>query len=174
MFYAWRLVKRELILNTNKLCVDSEKTSVKVVFCWCISECSFYPGYNSICIPVVCASKGLHGFSWTHFLILAWPLPHPPTPHLESCASSAQAQQNPQSSLALLPCDICNECDIFCLSICDNDGEFLLIEAAHFLPKWLQPDTSQNRVRREQSQVITYESRVQVLVIKCKPGTNWC
>ena len=26
MFYAWRLVKRKLILNTNKLCVDSEKT----------------------------------------------------------------------------------------------------------------------------------------------------
>ena len=30
MFYAWRLVKRKLILNTNKFCVDSEKTSVKV------------------------------------------------------------------------------------------------------------------------------------------------
>ena len=33
MFYAWRLVKWKLILNTNKFCVDSEKTSVKVVFC---------------------------------------------------------------------------------------------------------------------------------------------
>ena len=28
----------------------------------------------------------------------------------------------------------------------DNDGEFLLIEAAEYLPKWLEPDTSQNRV----------------------------
>ncbi|GAA6231629.1 protein ecdysoneless homolog [Lates japonicus] len=28
----------------------------------------------------------------------------------------------------------------------DNDGEFLLIEAADFLPKWLNPDTSELRV----------------------------
>ncbi|XP_007454728.1 PREDICTED: protein SGT1 isoform X4 [Lipotes vexillifer] len=28
----------------------------------------------------------------------------------------------------------------------DNDGEFLLIEAADFLPKWLNPDNSANRV----------------------------
>ncbi|XP_008062478.1 protein ecdysoneless homolog isoform X2 [Carlito syrichta] len=28
----------------------------------------------------------------------------------------------------------------------DNDGEFLLIEAANFLPKWLDPDNSTNRV----------------------------
>ncbi|XP_027716370.1 protein ecdysoneless homolog [Vombatus ursinus] len=28
----------------------------------------------------------------------------------------------------------------------DNDGEFLLIEAAEFLPKWLDPDSSTNRV----------------------------
>ena len=28
----------------------------------------------------------------------------------------------------------------------DNDGEFLLIEAAEYLPKWLEPDTSDNRV----------------------------
>lgn len=31
-------------------------------------------------------------------------------------------------------------------SIEDNDGEFLLIEAADFLPKWLDPDNSANRV----------------------------
>ena len=28
----------------------------------------------------------------------------------------------------------------------DNDGEFLLIEAAYALPKWLTPDTAANRV----------------------------
>ena len=28
----------------------------------------------------------------------------------------------------------------------DNDGEFLLIEAADYLPKWLSPETSENRV----------------------------
>ncbi|KAM3862656.1 protein ecdysoneless homolog [Diretmus argenteus] len=28
----------------------------------------------------------------------------------------------------------------------DNDGEFLLIEAADYLPKWLNPETSENRV----------------------------
>lgn len=28
----------------------------------------------------------------------------------------------------------------------DNDGDFLLIEAAYALPKWLKPDTSRDRV----------------------------
>lgn len=28
----------------------------------------------------------------------------------------------------------------------DNDGEFLLIEAADYLPKWLNPDSSENRI----------------------------
>eukprot|EP00887_Chlorella_sp_A99_P006906 scaffold2.g6906.t1 len=28
----------------------------------------------------------------------------------------------------------------------DNDGEFLLIEAAYFLPRWLKPESAQNRV----------------------------
>ncbi|XP_072546684.1 protein ecdysoneless homolog isoform X4 [Salminus brasiliensis] len=31
-------------------------------------------------------------------------------------------------------------------SIHDNDGQFLLIEAAEHLPKWLDPDSSENRV----------------------------
>ena len=44
MFYAWRRVKRKLILNTNKFFVDSEKTSVKVVFWKRIPERIFYPG----------------------------------------------------------------------------------------------------------------------------------
>lgn len=34
----------------------------------------------------------------------------------------------------------------FCIRIEDNDGEFLLIEAADYLPKWLDPDNSANRV----------------------------
>jgi len=28
----------------------------------------------------------------------------------------------------------------------DNDGQFILIEAAEHLPKWLDPDSSENRV----------------------------
>ena len=32
------------------------------------------------------------------------------------------------------------------VTMSDNDGEFLLIEAAEYLPKWLEPDTSENRV----------------------------
>uniref|UniRef100_A0A3P9KNS1 Ecdysoneless homolog (Drosophila) n=1 Tax=Oryzias latipes TaxID=8090 RepID=A0A3P9KNS1_ORYLA len=32
------------------------------------------------------------------------------------------------------------------VSVEDNDGEFILIEAADYLPKWLSPDTSENRV----------------------------
>lgn len=35
---------------------------------------------------------------------------------------------------------------LFFVRIEDNDGEFLLIEAADFLPKWLDPDNSANRV----------------------------
>lgn len=34
----------------------------------------------------------------------------------------------------------------FAARVEDNDGEFLLIEAADYLPKWLNPDTSENRV----------------------------
>lgn len=32
------------------------------------------------------------------------------------------------------------------IQINDNDGEFLLIEAADFLPKWLNPESAENRV----------------------------
>ena len=47
MFYAWRLVKWKLVFSTNTFCVDSDKTSVKVVFCLCISERILnYPGYK--------------------------------------------------------------------------------------------------------------------------------
>ena len=35
-----------LEMNTNKLCVNSEKTSVKVVFCSHVSERIFYPSYK--------------------------------------------------------------------------------------------------------------------------------
>jgi len=31
-------------------------------------------------------------------------------------------------------------------SVVDNDGEFLLIEAALVLPRWLKPENSANRV----------------------------
>lgn len=31
-------------------------------------------------------------------------------------------------------------------SVKDEDGEFLLIETAHHLPKWLKPETADNRV----------------------------
>ncbi|XP_003384550.1 PREDICTED: protein ecdysoneless homolog [Amphimedon queenslandica] len=32
------------------------------------------------------------------------------------------------------------------ISITDDDGQFLLIESAHYLPKWLKPETAENRV----------------------------
>ena len=37
----------------------------------------------------------------------------------------------------------------------DNDGEFLLIEAADYLPKWLNPDNSENRVRTPYSLMLS-------------------
>lgn len=33
-----------------------------------------------------------------------------------------------------------------CCRVWDNDGEFLLIEAAYGLPRWLKPETAQNRL----------------------------
>ena len=35
----------------------------------------------------------------------------------------------------------------------DNDGDFLLIEAAYSLPKWLKPEVSTNRVWLHQEQL---------------------
>ena len=34
----------------------------------------------------------------------------------------------------------------FCFRVVDDDGEFLLIEAAGSIPKWANPDTAENRV----------------------------
>jgi hypothetical protein len=33
------------------------------------------------------------------------------------------------------------------IQVHDNDGEFLLIEAADHLPKWLTPDSAKGRVK---------------------------
>lgn len=58
-------------------------------------------------------------------------------------------------SLVILPVGfnssfVCSFLLIFTLTwyrLEDNDGEFLLIEAADHLPKWLNPESSENRVR---------------------------
>ncbi|XP_078348439.1 protein ecdysoneless homolog [Oculina patagonica] len=50
-----------------------------------------------------------------------------------------------------------------CISITDNDGEFLLIEAAHFLPRWLNPDNSKNRV-------FVHGGKVHIIPIPSTPG----
>lgn len=49
-----------------------------------------------------------------------------------------------------------------CVSISDNDGEFLLIEAADFLPRWLNPDNSKNRV-------FVHEGKVHIIPIPSTP-----
>ncbi|XP_067828549.1 protein ecdysoneless homolog isoform X2 [Heptranchias perlo] len=51
----------------------------------------------------------------------------------------------------------------FVASVEDNDGEFLLIEAAEFLPKWLNPDTSANRV-------FFYHGELHIIPIPQNPG----
>lgn len=33
------------------------------------------------------------------------------------------------------------------IKVADTDGEFLLIEAANALPRWLNPEVAENRVR---------------------------
>ena len=60
MFYASRLVKGKCILNTNKFCVDIEKTSAKVVFCQHISPSYKPSGYKPPQNPLQsCISPGL-------------------------------------------------------------------------------------------------------------------
>ena len=41
------------------------------------------------------------------------------------------------------------------ISVNDNDGQFLLIEAADYLPDWLGPENASNRVWLRQGQIIT-------------------
>ncbi|XP_048419564.1 protein ecdysoneless homolog [Stegostoma tigrinum] len=48
-------------------------------------------------------------------------------------------------------------------SVDDNDGDFLLIEAAEHLPKWLNPDTSENRV-------YFYRGELHIIPIPQNPG----
>nr|KAF6303713.1 ecdysoneless cell cycle regulator [Myotis myotis] len=49
----------------------------------------------------------------------------------------------------------------------DNDGEFLLIEAADYLPKWLDPDNSANRV-------FFYHGELCIIPAPRKPGAvSW-
>lgn len=45
----------------------------------------------------------------------------------------------------LLKCITCTFKEVAAV-VNDNDGQFLLIEAAEHLPKWLDPDSSENRV----------------------------
>ncbi|BFZ60680.1 hypothetical protein YB2330_001722 [Saitoella coloradoensis] len=40
------------------------------------------------------------------------------------------------------------------IQVTDTDGEFLLIEAAHVLPRWLNPDNADNRVWLRQGDVV--------------------
>ena len=44
---------------------------------------------------------------------------------------------------------------LFISRIRDGDGEILLIEAAESLPKWLNPDTAENRVDHQTVFIIT-------------------
>lgn len=41
----------------------------------------------------------------------------------------------------------CRMLDTSSHSVYDSDGEFLLIEAAEYLPKWVSPSNAENRVR---------------------------
>ncbi|XP_028413409.1 protein ecdysoneless homolog [Dendronephthya gigantea] len=51
----------------------------------------------------------------------------------------------------------------FAITVNDNDGEFLLIEAAEYLPEWLEPDTSENRV-------FVYQGKLHIIPFPKKPS----
>ncbi|NXD15182.1 ECD protein, partial [Nothocercus nigrocapillus] len=51
-------------------------------------------------------------------------------------------------------------------SVQDNDGEFLLIEAADFLPKWLNPENSDNRV-------FFYKGELHIIPLPETEGKEW-
>lgn len=42
------------------------------------------------------------------------------------------------------------------IRVYDNDGEFLLIEAANALPKWLNPEVAENRVGYSAAMMIAF------------------
>ncbi|PRD31045.1 UNVERIFIED_CONTAM: Ecd [Trichonephila clavipes] len=49
------------------------------------------------------------------------------------------------------------------IQVQDNDGEFLLIEAANHLPKWLNPDTCENRI-------FIYQGALHIIPITSSPA----
>ncbi|GFS38047.1 protein ecdysoneless homolog [Trichonephila inaurata madagascariensis] len=49
------------------------------------------------------------------------------------------------------------------IQVQDNDGEFLLIEAANHLPKWLNPDTCENRI-------FIYQGALHIIPITSNPA----
>lgn len=42
------------------------------------------------------------------------------------------------------------------IRVCDSDGEFLLIEAAEFLPQWANPDTCEQKVFKNRNITTAY------------------
>jgi hypothetical protein len=64
------------------------------------------------------------------------------------CVSFIHTLTYPRKLIGL--CDVIN-------SVCDSDGEFLLIEAADALPSWVNPTNAENRVRVSSSLTCGFE-----------------
>ncbi|ORX50317.1 SGT1-domain-containing protein [Piromyces finnis] len=58
--------------------------------------------------------------------------------------------------------EISKQFDNFIISVKDNDGEFLLIEAANYLPKWLEPENCENRT-------FIYKGKVHIIPYPTNP-----
>ena len=65
--------------------------------------------------------------------------------------------------------ELSRQCPDAFVSICDTDGEFLLIESAMHLPRWLDPETAKNRSWLIQGKFVIIEPACEVIAQKQCP-----
>ncbi|KAK7252440.1 hypothetical protein RIF29_36375 [Crotalaria pallida] len=85
------------------------------------------------------------GYIWQHHPFTLSPSSSPPLPHLHGHLRFGDNLHDEWFSVFLL-FHISRHFPSLSLRVWDSDGEFLLIEAALHLPRWLNPDTAAHRV----------------------------
>lgn len=66
-------------------------------------------------------------------------------PHLASNTNFGDNLED-EWFIVYLVLELTKRCEDLIVQIKDNDGDFLLIEAADYLPAWVRPENSENRV----------------------------
>ncbi|XP_058069349.1 protein ecdysoneless homolog [Magnolia sinica] len=89
-------------------------------------------------------------YIWQHQQFNLSISPNPPIPHLYG-KSKFGDNLDDEWFIVFLLFEISRQFPSLSVRISDSDGEFLLIEAAYSLPRWINPETSSNRVFIRQS-----------------------